>query len=286
MYFCDYKKINFMIIFPNAKINLGLSVIRKREDGYHDLETVFYPVGLSDILEVLPNETGECRLFNHGAILDCNDDDNLVVKAYKAVKQRYDIPGVDIHLKKLIPSGAGLGGGSSDASFTIIALNNLFSLSIPEDEMIAIASTLGADCPFFCVNKPVYAQGTGNLFTNVNCDLSDYRLVIVKPDVFVSTKDAFADIKPSQPELSVKEIVEKYPVEQWKDLLKNDFETTVFKKHPSIAVIKDSLYELGALYASMSGSGSSLFGIFPQEINLSESELKGIFSDSFVWIEE
>ncbi len=273
-----------MITFPNAKINLGLSVVKKREDGYHDLETVFYPVSLCDILEFIPNDSGKCILFSHGNEVECKDEDNLVVKAYNKIKALYDIPGMDIHMKKIIPSGAGLGGGSSDATFTIRALNDICELNIPVEEQMRISSELGADCPFFCINRPVYAEGTGNVFSEIICDLSGYKFVIIKPDVFVSTKDAFSNIVPCHPEKSVKEIVENYPVEQWKDLLSNDFEKTVFSKFPEIGEIKRKLYDLGAVYSSMSGSGSSVFGIFREIDDSLENEINENFKDSFIWI--
>ncbi len=266
-----------MIRFPNAKINLGLSVVRKREDGYHDLETVFYPVGLKDALEVVPNEEGACRLFISGIQVADDPEKNLVVKAYRKLQERYGIPGVDIYLYKHIPFGAGLGGGSSDASFMLLMLKDLFSLPVSEDEIEEIAASLGADCPFFCRNIPVFAAGTGNLFTPVTVSLKGYRMVIVKPATGVSTKEAFGEIKPVHPEISVREIV-KRPIEAWKELLKNDFEETVFPLHPEIAAIKEKLYESGAVYASMSGSGSSVFGIFKEEVSL-----LNCFPDCFVW---
>lgn len=266
-----------MILFPNAKINLGLSVVRKREDGYHDLETVFYPVGIKDILEVVPDEEGDCELTITGIPVSGDPEKNLVVKAYRLLQARFNLPGVRIFLHKQIPFGAGLGGGSADAAFMLLLLQDLFRLSLSDDELEAIAGTLGADCPFFCRNTPVYAEGTGDQFTPVDLSLKGLHLVLVKPATGVSTKDAFGNIHPAAPEINVREIIER-PVEAWKDLLKNDFEKTVFPLYPEISRIKEELYEAGALYASMSGSGSTVFGIFREA-----PELGNRFSDCFVW---
>lgn len=257
-----------MITFPNAKINLGLNIVEKRPDGYHNLETIFYPINLQDALEVTRRENNDKEYTLHisGSPLEGEPEDNLVVKAYKLLKKDY--PGllpVDIHMYKHIPAGAGLGGGSSDAACMIKLLNDKFSLGLSTERMEEYAVKLGADCAFFIRNKPVFATGIGNLFEPVELSLKGYHIILIKPDIFVSTRDAFAEIKPVRPAVSLKEIV-KQPMETWKHSMKNDFEDSVFKKFPEIAAIKDELYDLGAVYAAMSGSGSSVYGIFKAPI--------------------
>lgn len=268
-----------MITFPNAKINLGLNIIEKRPDGYHNLETIFYPINLQDALEVTRRENNDKEYTLHisGALLEGEPEDNLVVKAYKLLKKDY--PGllpVDIHMYKHIPAGAGLGGGSSDAACMIKLLNDKFSLGLSTERMEEYAVKLGADCSFFIRNKPVFATGIGNLFEPVELSLKGYHIILIKPDIFVSTRDAFAEIKPVRPAVSLKEIV-KQPIETWKSSMKNDFEDSVFKKFPEIAAIKDELYDLGAVYAAMSGSGSSVYGIFKAPIENVEDKFCGCF---------
>ena len=268
-----------MITFPNAKINLGLNIIEKRPDGYHNLETIFYPINLQDALEVTRRENNDKEYTLHisGAPLEGEPEDNLVVKAYKLLKKDY--PGllpVDIHMYKHIPAGAGLGGGSSDAACMIKLLNDKFSLRLSTERMEEYAAKLGADCAFFIRNKPVFATGIGNLFEPVELSLKGYHIILIKPDIFVSTRDAFAEIKPVRPAVSLKEIV-KQPIETWKSSMKNDFEDSVFKKFPEIAAIKDELYDLGAVYAAMSGSGSSVYGIFEAPIENVEDKFCGFF---------
>ena len=268
-----------MITFPNAKINLGLNIIEKRPDGYHNLETIFYPINLQDALEVTRRENNDKEYTLHisGAPLEGEPEDNLVVKAYKLLKKDY--PGllpVDIHMYKHIPAGAGLGGGSSDAACMTKLLNDKFSLRLSTERMEEYAAKLGADCAFFIRNKPVFATGIGNLFEPVELSLKGYHIILIKPDIFVSTRDAFAEIKPVRPAVSLKEIV-KQPIETWKSSMKNDFEDSVFKKFPEIAAIKDELYDLGAVYAAMSGSGSSVYGIFEAPIENVEDKFCGCF---------
>lgn len=268
-----------MIIFPNAKINLGLNIVEKRPDGYHNLETIFYPINLQDALEVTRRENNDKEYTLHisGSPLEGEPEDNLVVKAYKLLKKDY--PGllpVDIHMYKHIPAGAGLGGGSSDAACMIKLLNDKFSLGLSTERMEEYAVKLGADCAFFIRNKPVFATGIGNLFEPVELSLKGYHIILIKPDIFVSTRDAFAEIKPVRPAVSLKEIV-KQPMETWKNSMKNDFEDSVFKKFPEIAAIKDELYDLGAVYAAMSGSGSSVYGIFKAPIENVEDKFCGCF---------
>lgn len=268
-----------MITFPNAKINLGLNIVEKRPDGYHNLETIFYPINLQDALEVTRRENNDKEYTLHisGSPLEGEPEDNLVVKAYKLLKKDY--PGllpVDIHMYKHIPAGAGLGGGSSDAACMIKLLNDKFSLELSTERMEEYAVKLGADCAFFIRNKPVFATGIGNLFGPVELSLKGYHIILIKPDIFVSTRDAFAEIKPVRPAVSLKEIV-KQPMETWKNSMKNDFEDSVFKKFPEIAAIKDELYDLGAVYAAMSGSGSSVYGIFKAPIENVEDKFCGCF---------
>jgi len=269
-----------MIVYPNAKINIGLNVIEKRKDGYHNIETVFYPVNLMDALEIVPS-VDLCNNYNikvSGEILGGRPEDNLVVKAFNALKLLYPdkILPVDIHLHKHIPTGAGLGGGSSDAANTIIALNQKFSLGLNDQEMEIIASKIGADCPFFIKNKPVFATGTGDVFSNIDINLKGKYIIIVKPNISVSTQDAYSEIIPKCPVKKLPELL-SLPLDTWKDNVVNDFETTVFKKYPEIAAIKDKLYDLGALYATMSGSGSAVYGIFNKQINFIDEIFAGYF---------
>ena len=253
-----------MITFPNAKINLGLNVVEKRADGYHNIETVFYPINLQDALEVnrLENRSEPFRLCVKGTLLDGAPEDNLVVKAYLLLREKYQLPPVDIHLYKHIPTGAGLGGGSADGAFMIKLLNEKFQIGLTVQEMEEYAARIGADC--------------GNIFEPVTCTLADYRLVLVKPQNAISTSEAYSRIKPHYPEKSVKEII-RQPVETWKDELKNDFEESVFALYPEIAAIKDKMYDLGAVYASMTGSGSAVYGIFRERIENIDAIFSGYF---------
>ena len=251
-----------MLYFPNAKINLGLNVVSKRPDGYHNIETVFCPINLCDALEIVPSDSDKKVAFtSFGTDVGGEPENNLVVKAYRLLEKYYDLPGAEIFLHKQIPFGAGLGGGSSDAAFALKMLNELFNLGCSETRLEEIASELGADCAFFIRNKPVFASGTGNIFEPIDFSPENYILVLVKPDIFVSTPKAYAMIKPSLPEKSLKDII-RQPIETWKNEMTNDFEIPVFSAYPLIKEIKNKLYETGAVYASMSGSGSSVFGIF------------------------
>lgn len=260
-----------MIVFPCAKVNLGLNIVSRRPDGYHDLETVFYPVrGLYDALEVYPMDERfpslqPCDLKTGGSEnVDCPEDDNLVVKAYKLLAQDYKLPRVHAHLWKQIPSQAGLGGGSSDAAFMIKLLDERFQLNIGIAEMERYAAKLGADCAFFISSEPSFATGIGDVLAPADGpkgNLNGYFIVIVKPDVAVSTREAYASITPKQPVQCCRDIV-RQPISTWRDALTNDFEEPVFAIHPELAAIKKRLYDAGASYAQMSGSGSALFGIF------------------------
>jgi 4-diphosphocytidyl-2-C-methyl-D-erythritol kinase len=265
-----------LIVFPHAKINLGLHVIAKRSDGYHDIETVFYPVPLCDILEVIevPSSSGKIDLTITG-----NDslggNDNLCTKAYELLKKDFKLPSVKAHLHKIIPTGAGLGGGSADAAFMLKLLNRNFNLKLDDNALKKYALQLGSDCPFFVEGKPVNATGRGEVSSPVGLSLKDYFICIVKPPVSVSTAEAYKMIPPRKPQIALLSAILQ-PVKKWKDLITNDFEEPVFKMHPVIETIKKKLYEAGALFALMSGSGSAVYGIFGKEINF-----KSAFDDSF-----
>lgn len=256
-----------MIVYPNAKINLGLSVLRKRNDGFHDIETLFIPVfDLKDILEIVPSESLGMHLY--GLSFEGDVMDNLCVKAYRLLANDYDLPPVSIYLHKNIPVGAGLGGGSSDASHTLIVLNEMFSLGLSKPQLASYAAKLGSDCPFFIYNEPMFAEGKGEILTKYNNVVTNFCFEVVTPDIFVSTKEAYSGVVPREKlkdnDLFPLKDVLKMPVEEWKEHLVNDFEKSVFASHPEILQVKQSLYERGAVYASMSGSGSSVFGIFPK----------------------
>ena len=250
-----------MICFPNAKINLGLHIISKRADGYHNIETVFYPVNLCDALEIVPAQEGKTTFSQTGILVDGQPENNIVIKSYNLLKKDFDLPELEIYLRKEIPVGAGLGGGSSDAAFMIKLLNDFADLKLSIEQMESYARQLGADCPFFIQNKPVFAEGTGNVFSPVNISLDAYKIAIKNPSVSVSTKEAYAKVKPQQPSVPLKEII-CLPIKEWKNHLVNDFEPGVFAQYSEIAEIKQQMYAEGAIYASMSGSGSAVFGIF------------------------
>lgn len=263
-----------MITFPNAKINLGLNIVEKRPDGYHNLETIFYPVPVEDALEVnILNEGNEkFRLHQAGLEIEGEAENNLVVKAYKLLDAEFNLPPVDIHLFKHIPSGAGLGGGSSDAAYMLKLLNEKFNLELTNETLEVYAARLGADCAFFIRNTPTYAEGIGNIFSPISLSLKGYQIVLVKPDIFVSTREAFAQIKPHRQTVPLKEVI-KYPMEEWRELMINDFEESVFPQFPGIKEIKEKLYKQGAIYAAMTGSGSSVFGLFkPEDTKTAEED--------------
>lgn len=263
-----------MINFPIAKINLGLNVVARRADGYHNLETVFYPVPIKDALEIYPmhdNFPSEyaCDLKVTNISIEGDEQRNLIVKAYNLIAERYSLPRIHAHLYKAIPTQAGMGGGSSDCAAMIRLLNETFRLGMSDDEMIYHAAKLGADCPFFIIGKPTYAEGIGERLTPIDLDLSGWHIGVVRPDIPVSTREAFSLISPKATETKCRDIVSQ-PVETWRDLLTNDFEKSVFAIHPEIGLLKERLYRLGAVYAAMSGSGSSVFGLFRNEPDLSE----------------
>lgn len=255
-----------MIVYPNCKINLGLHILRKRADGFHDLETVFYPIRFTDILEVIPDRNTKEQSVQYtqsGLSIDGDPAANLCVRAYELLKKEYPrLPAVRIYLHKKIPTGAGLGGGSADASFTLSLLNDYFKLEIPDLRLQELSLELGSDCPFFILNKPCYATGRGEILEPVAVDLAGYTLVIVNPGLHVSTAKAFAGVRPAIPAKSIKEIIAQ-PVSSWAEELVNDFEKPLFYEYPEIAAIKEELYHKGAVYASMSGSGSTVYGLFP-----------------------
>ena len=255
-----------MINFPIAKINLGLNVVSKRDDGYHNLETVFYPVPIKDALEVFPMEDGfpsdvRCDLKVTNLFIDGDEQKNLVVKAYNMIAQDYELPRVHVHLYKHIPTQAGMGGGSSNCAYMIRLLNEMFSLGMSDEKMIGYAARLGADCAFFIKAQPAYAEGIGEKLQPISIDLSVCKMLVVRPNIPVSTKEAFSLITPQVPKKNCLDIV-RQPIETWKDELVNDFERSVFAIHPEIGRLKEMMYEQGAVYAAMSGSGSSVFGLF------------------------
>lgn len=266
-----------MIVFPNAKINLGLYVTSKRPDNYHNLESVFYPIPFHDVLEVLPAE--KSRFYSYGLPIPGDEKSNLCVKAWKLLNDVFNIPPVETHLLKNIPMGAGLGGGSSDAAFMLKVLNSMFELSLSGLQLREYALQLGSDCPFFIENTPALAKGRGELLSPVSIPLQSYYISIVFPDIHVSTAQAFAGINPSEPLFDLHRI-NNLPVSDWKDQLGNDFEKSVFRMHPVIGEIKNELYQKGALYAAMSGSGSAVYGIFDKTLP-SDTLVKGFKSRTF-----
>ena len=257
-----------MIVFPNCKINLGLHVLRKRTDGYHDIETVMYPVELNDALEFIPNEKDSLTVTGI-TFEQKNITDNLVYKALAVIRRYREVPPLKIHLHKAIPSGFGLGGGSSNASFMLTALNKEFNLGFSVEELKQFALEIGSDCPFFISNTPSLSQGRGEVLTALNVNISNYYIMIVSPQIHISTAEAYSLIKPNNSRDSLSQIIEK-PITDWSKLLVNDFEEPIFKKHPILKDIKSQLYEKGALYSSMSGSGSAIYGIFETKPNISD----------------
>jgi len=270
-----------MITFPIAKINLGLNVVERRQDGYHNLETVFYPVPIQDALEVYEMDEAfpsavNCDLKVTNLKIEGDEQRNLVVRAYELLKGDFpQLPRVHAHLFKYIPTQAGMGGGSSDCAAMISLLNRQFALGLSEQQMIDYAARLGADCPFFILNRPAYAEGIGERLMPIDLSLKGWYLAVVRPDIPVPTKEAFSLITPHRPAENCRKIVAQ-PVETWRGRLENDFEKSVFALHPEIGQVKERLYELGAVYAAMSGSGSALFGLFREEPNL-EREFEGMF---------
>ena len=274
-----------MINFPIAKINLGLNVVEKRPDGYHNLETVFYPAPIKDALEVttmddqFPSDT-DCDLKVTNIHIEGDEQKNLVVRAYRLLKEDFPtLPRCHAHLRKGIPTQAGMGGGSSDCAYMIMLLNDLFHLGLSEQQMMDYAARLGADCAFFIKSRPCYAEGIGERLEDISLDLSEWYIGVVRPDIPVPTKEAFARIRPHYPQKNCREVVMQ-PVETWKEDLINDFEESVFTVHPELAEVKQQLYNMGATYAAMSGSGSALFGLFKECPNRLGQVFLGMFTFS------
>jgi len=271
-----------MLVYPNAKINIGLFITQRRKDGFHNLESVFYPVPLSDILEVnqIDRAKGICLFENTGLPVDCPPEKNLVVRAYKLLALAYNLPAVEVRLHKVIPFGAGLGGGSSDAAHMLLLLNDYFGLGISQQGLMNYAARLGSDCAFFVKNTPVFAQGKGEILEDIALSLKDYSIVIVKPGCSVSTKEAYQGVNPRPAAFNLHGLPE-LPLSEWSLKISNDFEKSVFALYPEIKKTKEKMYRLGALYASMTGSGSAVFGIFEKG-----QYVTGVFEGDFVWTSE
>lgn len=255
-----------MVVFPNCKINLGLNIIRKRSDGFHDIETAFFPIQINDALEAIPgNDPGSQLSFTTSGLAAGEVGQNLCVRAFQLVQKDFpQLGSISMHLHKVIPIGAGLGGGSADGAFTLKLLNDKFGLGIGTEKLMQYALQLGSDCPFFIINKPCMAIGRGEILTPLQLDLSDYKIVIVNPAIKINTSEVFSSIAATTPYESIENIVKK-SVENWPGTLRNDFEPVVFAKFPEIKKIKEDLYELGAVYASLTGSGSTVFGIYKKD---------------------
>lgn len=270
-----------MISFPNAKINIGLNIIEKRDDGYHNIESAFYPVALCDALEIIENtdDSNERISFTFSGIeIPGNADDNLCWYAYHLIAADYVLPNVKVHLHKHIPIGAGLGGGSSDAAFFIHLLNDKFELGISWGEMHNYARQLGSDCSFFISNKPSFAEGTGDQYESMKLNLSKYHIALIYPNIHINTAKAYSGVIPKTPTRSLENDLLNLPIEQWKEFIHNDFEDSVFLQFPNLKEIKLQLYSMGAEYAAMSGSGSTVYGIFKNK-----TDLKNNFKNCFVW---
>ena len=279
-----------MVVFPNIKINLGLYITGKRPDGYHNIESIFYPVQWKETLEITDRqegleafpqlqsltEVGKVRFMSYGIPIPGNADSNLCIKVYQSLEEWFNLPSIDMHLLKTLPIGAGLGGGSADAAFTLKALKDYFQLRLSDVEAKDLFAKIGSDCPFFWENKPMFVYGRGEKMRPIDLDLSKYFVLIVNPNIHISTKEAYSGVKPSAPAIDL-EMMPSIGVEGWKDVLVNDFEASVFPKYPIIKEIKERLYAKGALYASMTGSGSTLYGIFEE----SPSDLE--FSQYITW---
>ncbi|MFI3282286.1 MAG: 4-(cytidine 5'-diphospho)-2-C-methyl-D-erythritol kinase [Rikenellaceae bacterium] len=264
-----------MTIYANCKINIGLDILRRREDGFHDLSTIMYPIrGLNDEVTLTPLDTNDVEFISLGLLIDCPPHKNLCVRAAKAMQQRYNTPGVRITLNKIVPFGAGLGGGSSDATAVIMAMNQIFELNLSEEVLIEIAATLGSDTPFFVRNTAQICTGRGEIMTPIDLSLDDYTIALIKPDIGVSTAQAYSGVCPSTPSTPIEELI-TLPIEEWQGRIKNDFEPHIFEAYPTLAHIKNELLDRGAIYASMSGSGSTIYGIFKKESNLKELEIAG-----------
>jgi 4-diphosphocytidyl-2-C-methyl-D-erythritol kinase len=268
-----------MLIFPNAKINIGLNIVEKRPDAFHNIETIFYPIKLQDTLEIIKLKPGEKSKFTSYGNIIPGEGINICLKAYELLKKAFQLSPVDIGLLKNIPVGAGLGGGSSDAAFSLILLNQIFALNLDREALKTYARKLGSDCAFFIENNAVFAKGKGDEFEEINLNLKNHHICLVNPGIHISTIEAYSNTIPIKPHYSLKDLV-KSPIQEWPHQVKNDFEDSIFQKYPFIGQIKDKLYDLGALYSSMSGSGSSVYGIFSHPI----INLKNVFPHYFVWM--
>lgn len=271
-----------MILFPNAKINIGLDIINRRSDGYHDISTVIVPVGWTDILELVPAAGCHTTLTVTGNHVDCPADKNLVMKAWRALENHigHDLPPTDIFLHKIIPDGAGLGGGSADASFTLIGANRLWNLNLTDNQLAVIAATIGADCPIFIYNRPMLASGTGTTLSPIDIDISRLNVAIIKPAGSVSTAEAYSGVVPHTPAIPLISRLSA-PIDTWRQTVANEFESSVGDRLPIIRDIKKSLYDLRAVYASMSGSGSAVYGLFDGDIPT--DTLARLFPDMTIW---
>lgn len=250
-----------MILYPNAKINLGLRILEKRRDGYHDIETLFLPIGLCDILEIADNEEDHTKITITGIELDSPGNDNLVMKAWNILNREFGIPPVTIHLHKIIPVGAGLGGGSADAAFMLKGLSRMFDCNLPEERLEEFAAEIGSDCAFFIKNQPAIGTGRGEILETVKFDPGDYEILLVNPAIHIGSGEAYSGVVPEQPGNRLKDLLSQ-PVVSWQHSIQNDFERSVFAKYPEIRNLKNKLLKMGAIYASMSGSGSSVYGLF------------------------
>ncbi|WP_306642217.1 4-(cytidine 5'-diphospho)-2-C-methyl-D-erythritol kinase [Sanyastnella coralliicola] len=260
-----------MITFPNAKINLGLSVLNKRDDGFHNIESVFYPVQICDALEIKTIDESTCKLVLSGDAIQGNLESNLVFKAWKILHQKYDIPGVHCELLKKIPMGAGMGGGSADGSFMLKLLNSHFKLNLANAELEQLAGQLGSDCPFFIENKPAFVSGRGEHMERIDLDLSGYHLHVIHPNVHVGTAEAYGLLSPERRQQDLR-VLPRTPIEEWQSTFHNDFEEVIATQFPAIAEAQKSLLNQGAIYAAMTGSGSAVFGIFKEKVALEEKE--------------
>lgn len=273
-----------MLCFPNAKINIGLQVTQRLPSGYHTIESVFYPIPIHDVLDIHPNSSKALILNDLGPNKASKSaQDNIIFKAWTLLHQELGIPGVNVDLYKAIPMGAGLGGGSADGAFFINACNTMFGLDLSEVQMSLIAQKLGSDCPFFIQNKPSFVTGTGDQLSPFSIDLSLYYLALINPGIHISTAEAYTGISPSPSKLDLKTFLRENPPQVWKGVVSNDFEPHIFLKHPELSEIKSNLYQMGAIYASMSGSGATFYGIFEKNPALI---LKKNFPDIFTWAQK
>lgn len=268
-----------MVSFPNAKINIGLNVLEKRADGYHNIESIFYPVKWCDAIEAIPEQgNGTINTSTFGIPIPGSSDSNLCVKAYHLLSIKYKLPSLHLWLLKSIPMGAGLGGGSADAAFFINMLNDLFQLSLSAGELKIYASQIGSDCTFFIENRPALVTGTGNIINPISLDLNTYYIAIIYPQIHVDTKNAYSIITPHKRQNSLRDMIQA-PIATWKETIVNDFEEPIFKANPELAELKKLVYQQGALYASMSGSGSAIYGIFNKK-----PHLEGLPATYKIWI--